>query len=153
MKKFNIQIIVIFLFIFLSSAVFGQIKAGIHEHMKFRQLNTRSIGQNVVGEGVIEITAEEEDFGKIIEITFVKNGVLTNGKNAVQVENFSVEERFEKFEIKNKTTLIKCFATIDKRKISRKKIDSIMLEGEYKGVMPLMIAVYEKEESTSEEIK
>lgn len=106
-----------------------------------------------MGEGVIEITAEEEDFGKIIEITFVKNGVLTNGKNAVQVENFSVEERFEKFEIKNKTTLIKCFATIDKRKISRKKIDSIMLEGEYKGVMPLMIAVYEKEESTSEEIK
>lgn len=141
MKKFNIFII----FILISVISFGQIKVEIHKQMKFKQLNTRSIGQNIAGEGILEITADKEDFGKVIEITCVKNTIMTNGKNAIPVENFSIEEKFEKFEIKNKTTLIKCFATIDKRKIAKRKIDPVMLEGEYKGAMPLMIAVYEKE--------
>ncbi len=142
MKKLNIFII----FILISVISFGQIKAEIHKQMRFKQLNTRSIGQNIAGEGIIEITADEEDFGKIIELTCVKNCLMTNGKNVIPVENFCVEEKFEKFEIKSKTTLIRCFATIDKRKIAKRRIDPAMLEGEYKGAMPLMIAVYEKEE-------
>lgn len=141
MKRLSIGL----LFILFSAVAFGEIKAGIHKHMKFRQLNTRSIGQNIVGEGIIEITAGEEDFGKRIELTFLKNGMLTNGKNIIPVENFSVEERFENFEIKSKTTLIRCFATIDKRKIAKRRIASEMLEGEYKGAMPLMIAVYDRD--------
>lgn len=142
MKKFCIFMI----FILISAVSFGEIKAEVHRQMRFKQLNTRSIGQNIAGEGIIEITADEEDFGKIIEITTVENCIMTNGKNAIPVENFSVEEKFEKFEIKNKTTLIRCFATIDKRKTAKRKIDPALLEGEYKGAMPLMIAVYEKEE-------
>ncbi|MFR8991174.1 MAG: hypothetical protein ACLVH9_08395 [Fusobacterium sp.] len=141
MKKINLIVI----FILISIVSFGQIKVEIHKHMRFKQLNTRSIGQNIAGEGIIEIIADEEDFGKVIELTCVKNCLMTNGKNVIPVENFCVEEKFEKFELKNKTTLIKCFATIDKRKIAKRKIDSRMLEGEYKGAMPLMIAIYEKE--------
>ena len=146
MKKLNL----IITFILISVVSFGQIKAKIHKNMSFKQLNTRSIGQNIVGEGVIEITADKEDFGKIIELISVKNCIMTNGKNIIPVENFSVEERFEKFELESKTTLIKCFATIDKRKISKRKVDPIILEGEYVGAMPLMIAVYEKDKTKGE---
>ena len=47
-------------------------KAEIHKQMRFKQLNTRSIGQNIAGEGIIEITADEEDFlEKFIELTCV----------------------------------------------------------------------------------
>lgn len=141
MKKISLIII----FILISTFTFGEIKVGVHKHMKFRQLNTRSMGQNIVGEGVIEITADEEDFGKVIELTFLKEGMMTNGRNVIPVENFSVEERFEKFVIKSKTTLIRCFATLDKRKIGKRRIAPEMLEGDYRGAMPVMIAVYGKE--------
>ncbi len=146
MKRLSIFV----MFILISIIALGEIKVGVHKHMKFKQLNTRSIGQNIVGEGVIEITADEEDFGKVVELTFLKDGMMTNGKNIIPVENFSVEERFEKFIIKSKTILIRCFATVDKRKIDKRKIEPEMLEGDYKGAMPLMIAVHEKEEEKKE---
>ena len=103
MKRLSIFV----MFILISIIALGEIKVGVHKHMKFKQLNTRSIGQNIVGEGVIEITADEEDFGKVVELTFLKDGMMTNGKNIIPVENFSVEERFEKFIIKSKTILIR----------------------------------------------
>lgn len=139
--------IIILIWFVISIISYGEIKVSVHEHMKFKEINTRSIGQNIVGEGKIEIQADEEDIGKIIELTFLKKGMMTNRRNIIPVENFSVEEEYEKFELKGKTTIIKFYGTIDKRKIAKRRIAPEMIEGQYLGGMPIMVSVYEKEKT------
>ena len=57
------------------------------------------------------------------------------GKMLYLLKIFVLKRKFEKFEIKSKTTLIRCFATIDKRKIARRENRSCaMLEGDIRGL-------------------
>lgn len=143
------KIVSVLIFLLCTVNLFAEIKISIFQHMKFEEMNTRSIKNRVVGTGILEIQADEEDFGKVVELTFVEKGLMTNGKNRLDIEKFIVEKEYEdSFIIDRKTTKIKFYGIVDKRELDRKSITQAdMVQGEYVGALPIMISVYEKEEN------
>lgn len=143
------KIMSILIFLLCTVNLFAEIKISIFQHMKFEEMNTRSIKNRIIGTGILEIQADEEDYGKIIELTFVEKGLMTNGKNRLDIEKFIVEKEYEdSFIIDRKTTKIKFYGIVDKRELDRKSITQAdMVQGEYVGALPIMISVYEKEEN------
>lgn len=143
------KIMSILIFLLCTVNLFAEIKISIFQHMKFEEMNTRSIKNRIIGTGILEIQADEEDYGKIIELTFVEKGLMTNGKNRLDIEKFIVEKEYEdSFIIDRKTTKIKFYGIVDKGELDRKSITQAdMVQGEYVGALPIMISVYEKEEN------
>lgn len=143
------KIMSILIFLLCTVNLFAEIKISIFQHMKFEEMNTRSIKNRIIGTGILEIQADEEDYGKIIELTFVEKGLMTNGKNRLDIEKFIVEKEYEDSSIiDRKTTKIKFYGIVDKRELDRKSITQAdMVQGEYVGALPIMISVYEKEEN------
>ena len=144
------NIIKVLIFLFCTINTFAEIKMSIFQHMKFEEMNTRSIKNRVIGTGILEIQADDEDFGKIIELTFVEKGMMTNGKNVIDIKKFAVEKEFEDgFVIDRKTTKIKFYGIVDKKELERKSITQAdMVQGEYVGALPIMMSVYEKEKES-----
>lgn len=140
------NIIKILIFLLCTINTFAEIKMSIFQHMNFEEMNTRSIKNRVVGTGVLEIQADEDDFGKVIELTFVEKGMMTNGKNKIDIKKFAIDKEFEDgFTIDRKTTKIKFYGIVDKKELERKSITQAdMIQGEYVGALPIMMSVYEK---------
>lgn len=147
MKKLYILVLMLVVTIFS----YSEIKISIYEHMKFNDINTTDLKDNIIGIGTLQIQADEEDFGKELEFVFVKKGMMTNRQNVIPVENFSIDKRElddkknNKIIIDSKTRLIKFYAVLDRRKISRKRMRDEMIEGEYVGAMPIMVSIYAPE--------
>ncbi len=134
------------IFLVFTVVSYSKIEVRVFEHMKFNEINSTDLKEAVVGKGILQIEAEEEDFGKIIEFTFVEKGVMTNGKNPIQVEKFGfADKKDEKIVIDRKSKQVEFYAVIDKRKIGRKRLEANILEGKYIGAMPIMIKVYAPE--------
>lgn len=68
------------IFLLITTFSYSEIKVSVFENMKFENMNTKNMRNSIVGRGVLEIQADEEDFGKIIELTFVEKSLMTNGK-------------------------------------------------------------------------
>ncbi len=147
MKKIFTLILMFIITIFS----YSEIKISIHEHMKFNDINTTNLKDNIIGVGTLQIQADEEDFGKELEFVFIKKGMMTNRQNVIPVENFTIDKRElddkrnNKMIIDSKTKLVKFYAVLDRRKISRKRMNDEMIEGEYVGAMPIMISIYAPE--------
>lgn len=140
----KLKLLIIFLIFTVVS--YSKIEVRIFEHMKFNEINSTDLKEAVVGKGILQIEAEEEDFGKIIEFTFVEKGIMTNGRNPIQVEKFNLaDKKDEKIIIDSKSKQVEFYAVIDKRKISRKQLEASMLEGKYIGAMPIMVKIYAPE--------
>lgn len=148
MKKF----LVVILLNLVSIMAHAEIKISIYEHMKFRDINVTDLKDSIIGEGVLQIQADEEDYGKELEFVFVKKGMMTNRQNIIPIDNFTIDmtelddKRTNKIIVDRKTRLIKFYATLDRRKISRKRLADELVEGKYVGAMPIMVSIYAPEE-------
>ena len=138
---------------------YAEIKISIYKHMKFNDINTTNLKDNITGVGVLQIQADEEDFGKELEFVFVKKGMMTNRQNIIPVSNFTIDskeldEKNNRMIIDRKTKHVNFYATLDRRQINKKQIRDEIIEGEYVGAMPIMVSIYApepEEESTTDD--
>ena len=144
------------LFLILTTFSYSEIKISIFENMKFEKMNSTDLRTSIVGKGTLEIQADKEDFGKIIELTFVDKSLMTNGRNAVLIRKIMVDKKYEKFVLNSKITHIEFTAVLNQRRIKRENKPANIVEGEYVGGIPIMVSVYKgesnQENSSSENI-
>lgn len=134
------------IFLIMSVASYSKIEVKVFKHLTFQEINSTDMREAVIGKGVLQIEAEEEDYGKVVEFVFVEKGVMTNGKTPIQVEKFNLaDEKDKKIVIDRKTKQVEFYAVVDKRKIGRRAIDAKILEGKYVGVMPIAVNIYAPE--------
>lgn len=137
------------IFLLITTFSYSEIKVSVFENMKFENMNTKNMRNSIVGRGVLEIQADEEDFGKIIELTFVEKSLMTNGKNPVMIRKIEVEDKYKKFVLNSKITHIEFTAVLNQRRIKAESKPADVVEGKYVGGIPIMISVY-KGENTNE---
>lgn len=130
------------LFLLLTTFSFSEVKVSVFENMKFEKMNSRNLRTSIVGKGILEIQADEEDFGKVIELTFVDKSLMTNGKNAVLIRKIEVEDKYKKFVLNSKITHIEFTAVLNQRRIKQENKDAEIVEGDYVGGIPIMISIY-----------
>lgn len=139
------------MFFTISILSYSEIEVKVFKHLTFQEINSTDMREAVVGKGVLQIEAEKEDYGKVIEFVFVEKGLMTNGKTPIQVEKFSLSDKDdERIIIDRKTRQVEFYAVVDKRKIGKKIVDAKLLEGKYVGVMPIMINIYAPEQIKGE---
>ena len=139
MKKLTI-----ILFLLSSVASYSKIKVSVFKNMRFENMNSTNLKRSIVGKGILEIQSDEEDFGKIIELTFVDQSIMTNGRHSVIIKKIQPEEKYrEKFAIDSKILHIEFTGVLNQRRIKR-GINDELIEGEYVGGLPIRMTVYEK---------
>ncbi len=138
------KIILTMLFLFLTAISYAEVKISVFENMKFENMNSTNLRRSIVGKGTLEIQADEEDFGKIIELTFVDKSIMTNGRNAVLIRKINIEEKYKKFVLNSKITHIDFTAVLNQKRIKKENKSADIIEGEYVGGIPIMISIYEK---------
>lgn len=136
------------LFLILTTFSYSEIKVSIFENMKFENMNSTNLRRSIIGKGILEIQADEEDFGKIIELTFVDKSLMTNGRNAVLIRKITIDKKYEKFVLNSKITHIEFTAVLNQRRIMKENKPADIVEGDYVGGIPIMISVYKGENSS-----
>ena len=136
------------LFLLLTTFSFSEVKVSVFENMKFEKMNSRNLRTSIVGKGILEIQADEEDFGKVIELTFVDKSLMTNGKNAVLIRKITVDDKYKKFVLNSKITHIEFTAVLNQRRIKQENKDADIVEGEYVGGIPIMVSIYKGDNNT-----
>ena len=139
------KIILTILFLFLTAISYAEIKVSVFENMRFENMNSTNLRKSIVGRGTLEIQADEEDFGKIIELTFVDKSIMTNGRNAVLIRKINIEEKYKKFVITSKIIHVDFTAVLNQRRIKKENKPADVIEGEYIGGIPIMVSVYDKD--------
>lgn len=135
------------LFLVLTTFSFSEVKVSVFENMRFENMNSRNLKRSIVGKGILEIQADEEDFGKIIELTFVEKSLMTNGKNAVLIRKITIDDKYKKFVLNSKITHIEFTAVLNQRRIKQENKDAEIVEGDYVGGIPIMISIYKGDSS------
>ena len=141
MKKVGI----ILLFLILNLVSYGEVKVTVFENMKFEKMNSQNLRSSIVGKGVLEIQADKEDFGKIVELTFVEKSIMTNGKNGVVIRKIEIEDKYKKFVINSKITHIEFTGVLNQRRIKKDGKTPDIVEGDYVGGIPIMVSIYDGE--------
>ena len=72
------KIMLCMLFLLSSALSYSEVKISIFKNMKFENMNSTNLRNSIIGRGTLEIQADEEDFGKVVELTFVDKS-LSNG--------------------------------------------------------------------------
>lgn len=142
------KMMVFVLFLVFSMLSYSEIEVSVFENMKFENMNSRNLRRSIVGKGVLQIQADEEDFGKIIELTFVEKSIMTNGKNPVMIRKITVEDKYKKFVLNSKITHIEFTAVLNQRRIMKENKPAEIVEGDYVGGIPIMVSVYKGENSS-----
>ncbi len=142
------KMMVFVLFLVFSMLSYSEIEVSVFENMKFENMNSRNLRRSIVGKGVLQIQADEEDFGKIIELTFVEKSIMTNGKNPVVIRKITVEDKYKKFVLNSKITHIEFIAVLNQRRIMKENKPAEIVEGDYVGGIPIMVSVYKGENSS-----
>ena len=136
------------LFLILTTFSYSEIKVSIFENMKFENMNSTNLRRSIIGKGILEIQADEEDFGKIIELTFVDKSLMTNGRNAVLIRKITIDKKYEKFVLNSKITHIEFTAVLNQRRIKKENKPADIVEGDDVGGIPIMISVYKGENNS-----
>lgn len=142
MKKRIIGLLLIILCQFSYSEVFIK----IYEPIRFNVHNTRAVSSNtLIGEGIIEIYTDNEieDLGKKIVFRFPETGTMSNKKKHIRVKKYSLEKKEDFMIITKKRELVKVYAFLDKNQFLNSK-DTSLIEGEYKGDVPIILSLYKK---------
>ncbi len=129
----------------ISSLTFGEVHIKIHEPIRFKDFNTRSLERDyLVGEGSFEIYTdkEEDDIGKKIVFRFPEIGYMTNKKNTIKVDKYSMATDENSMIISTKREIVKFYALVNRREIGKNKEPKIV-EGEYVGYVPVVFSLYE----------
>ena len=140
MKK--LLMIVLLLTTYLTT--YSELKLKIHEPIRFKNVNTKSAGDVVVGEGSIEIISDnlEVDRNKKFIFKFPKKGLMTNKKRWVKIDKYVMEDKDKTFRVTREKKLVKIYAFIDKNKLNDPIINAEDLQGEYIGYIPIIVEQY-----------
>lgn len=138
--------IVFSLFTIMSLVSYAQIKLKIHEPMRFENINTTTMSDVVIGKGVIEIYTDdiENDFGKKLTFKFPEEGLMTNKKRWLKIEKYLMEDTDKNIIIENERRLVNIYAVIDRTTINNGTMEAKFLEGEYVGLLPVVVSEYTK---------
>lgn len=140
-----LALIVIFNLLFLKA--YSKIEIKVVAPLTFTQVNSRELGDKVVGVGEIEIFSDnpEEDFGKQIEFKFPDKGFMTNRKNWIKIEKFELDRDIEKYIVNKTKDRVKFYGIIDRRAIGKNgDTPPEILEGDYIGVIPIITVLYSR---------
>lgn len=123
---------------------YSELTLKIHEPIRFKNVNTKSAGDVVVGEGSIEIISDnlEVDRNKKFIFKFPKKGLMTNKKRWVQIDKYVMEDNDKTFRVTREKKLVKIYAFIDKSKLNDPVINAEDLQGEYVGYIPIIVEQY-----------
>lgn len=130
----------------LSSLTLAEVSVKIIEPIRFKDVNTISLGGDyVVGEGVFEIYTDNPkvDLGKKIVFRFPEKGVMTNKKNMIPVAKYSLPNEDNSMIISTEREQVKFYALVNRREIGKNK-DPKIVEGEYVGYVPVVFSLYER---------
>ena len=129
-----------------SFSSFAKVEIKIVEPLRFQYLNTRQLtNDKLEAKGVIEISADKEDFGKKITFDFPKSGLMTNRKKWVKIEKYELELPEKEMIVTQETEHINFFAIIDRRDLTKGEKAEIT-EGIYTGYVPIIISEYSQEQ-------
>ena len=139
------KLIVLGLFI-VGVVSYGEVKIKIHEPLRFKNVNTRAVGDLIVGEGSIEISTDklEEDFNKKLIFRFQDTGLMTNKRRWLKIEKFMMENSDKEFKITKKKKIVKIYALLRRSLLNDKMINAEDLEGEYVGRVPIIVEQYSR---------
>lgn len=129
----------------ISSLTFGEVNIKIHEPIRFKDLNTRSLERDyLVGEGSFEVYTdnEKEDIGKKIIFRFPETGYMSNRKNTIKIDKYNMETEKNSMIISTKREIVKFYALVNRREIVKNR-DPKVIEGEYIGYVPVIFSLYE----------
>lgn len=137
----------IFLSIFLNCILsYSKISISIYEPIRFKDVNTRSIGELVIGEGTLEIISDniEEDLDKKIIFNFAETGLLNNGKRWIKIEKYEMNEKEKELIIKEEKKRVKFYAYVKKSELNDNIRNAEDIEGLYKGRVAIVAELYGK---------
>lgn len=137
----NILTLLMFIICFKS---YSEIILKIHEPIRFENVNTKAVGDVVIGVGVIEVTSDnlEIDRNKKFIFKFPKKGLLTNRKRWIEIDKYIMEDSDKTFRMLKERRLVKIFAVIERKKLNNQMIKAEDLEGEYIGFVPIVVEQY-----------
>lgn len=138
--------------ILIGNISFAEIRLKIHEPIRFENVNTKAVGDIVVGEGSIEVFSDdlENDRNKKFIFKFPKKGLMTNKKRWVQIDKYIMEDSDKEFKMTRDKKIVKIYAVIERRKLNDQFIDGEDLQGEYVGYVPIIVEQYGKPINTVE---
>ena len=136
--------LLLLMMIVMSVQSFSEITLKIHEPIRFSNINTKMIGDLIIGEGVIEITSNnlEVDRNKKFIFKFPKKGLKTNKKRWIEISEYLMEDSDKTFRVTREKKLVKIYAQIERRRLNDQLIKAEDLEGEYIGYVPIIVEQY-----------
>ena len=136
--------LVFLIMIIISVQSFSEITLKIHEPIRFSNINTKMIGDIIIGEGVIEIISDnlEIDRNKKFIFKFPKKGLMTNKKRWIEISEYLMEDSDKVFRVTREKKLVKIYAQIERRRLNDQLIKAEDLEGEYIGYVPIIVEQY-----------
>lgn len=141
MKKIYILTLLTFVFTVKS---YSDISLKIHEPIRFENVNTRGVGDIIVGKGSIEVFTDnlEVDRNKKFIFKFPKKGLMTNKKRWLEIDEYRMEDSEKTFRLTREKKIVKIYAIIERRKLNDQLISAEELEGEYIGYVPVIVEQY-----------
>ena len=128
----------------ITVTTYSEISLKIHEPIRFKNINTKAVGDLVVGEGSIEVFSDdlEVDKNKKFVFKFPKKGLITNRKRWVKIDKYIMEDSDKSFKMYREKKIVKIYAVIERRKLNDQLINAEDLEGEYIGYVPIIVEQY-----------
>lgn len=136
------MVFISFLTFYLSS--YSELILKIHEPIRFENINTKAIGDVIVGQGSIQIISDnlEVDKNKKFIFKFPKKGLITNKKRWLTIDKYIMEDNDKNFKVTQEKKIVKIYAYINRHKLNDKIIKAEDLEGEYIGYVPIIVEQY-----------
>lgn len=123
---------------------YSELTLKIHEPLRFENINTKGIGDIIIGQGSIEILTDnlDVDRNKKFIFKFPRKGLMTNKKRWLQIDKYIMEDGDKSFRVTREKKLVKIYAFIERRKLNDQVIRAEDLEGEYIGYIPIIVEQY-----------
>lgn len=134
--------------IFLSTISFGKITIK-NKPLIFKEVRSQNNGiykNKAKARGIIIIKTDnlQEDKDKLVVFQVPKYVNLTNGKRWIKSDNIIFKNKNKEIIIKEESTKIIYHVILDKRELTNTN-DNDLIEGIYKGTLPLHYSIYDKE--------
>ncbi len=128
----------------ITVTTYSEISLKIHEPIRFENINTKAVGDVVIGQGSIEVFSDnlEVDQNKKFVFKFPKKGLITNKKRWVKIDKYIMEDSEKTFKVTSEKKIVKIYAVIERRKLNDQLINAEDLEGEYIGYVPIIVEQY-----------
>lgn len=136
------KITIFMLFAVMSITSFAKITIKISEPIRFKHVNISGMSRDIiVGEGTLEVLAEDADVGKKLTFVFPEYGLMTNMKRWVKIKKYEMVNK--KFEVVKRNDVVKFYAVLDRRNLDKGENPDV-IEGEYIGYVPIIVRQFSK---------